>query len=348
MNITNIRYFTNYYYDTIFYEYLASLQKHTITSPSQDNNYIWTIQEQSINFHAQYKADEDNIVPMDIDVCKSEPSTIIVDGLNFFCAMNKVINVNPSKLGYMDIDRLSESHQFDCQAECRRAFAHAKDFFADVFPFGSKIKMVFKQFLFGKEWDQFMDEFSMMFFNDTNHRYTMYIALPADKHDTECDDRLVSQLALSKQAKVLTNDKYRSMQRHWHKKSKYIGFKKDRFRFKSANKARRMRYNAITKLERIGFDFDVQADITSDVSALIMRSQFNRSFLSKRESPKAMDILSKRVSQTGASDTPSKRVSQTGASDTLSKRVSQTGAMDTLSKRVSQTGAMDTVKTYLI
>nr|AEX62315.1 hypothetical protein mv_L110 [Moumouvirus Monve] len=164
----------------------------------------------------------ERFIPIDLELSQAE-NHVVVDGLNFFASILSTATENQSDLGFMDVDRNAQRHQFDSIEEMDRVFEVTKNFFDVAVPHGAKIHFVVKRFGSRSTWKTFKQTFTTTFLNRSamnNHVYTLYVAKGNNRHDGEADDRLVVKLALQltesgNNVCVASNDYYRSMSQHW-------------------------------------------------------------------------------------------------------------------------------------
>lgn len=175
--------------------------------------------------------------PMDIEYTAihvaptSNNIHVVVDGLNFWCRMTEFLNSRWEEFCFMNVDRVSAQHQFDCECEITRAFEQTIIFFRKVVPAGAKIHIVVKPFGSDWLWASFLRLFNEMFMiPGIGHIYRLYSSIAATCNnycDKECDDRLVLKLAAllqrnkNNRVNILSRDQYRSIQQHWDLPSYY-------------------------------------------------------------------------------------------------------------------------------
>jgi len=160
---------------------------------------------------------------------------VYVDALNFFAAILRVHNSKPEEMGFMDLDRFVETHQFDSETEITRSFEQALKFFDSAVPHGSSIHFVFKKFGNNHIWSEFRNIFAKTFWNSeqpSKHYFDYYVALGTDP---EIDDLATVRLAIERsmmdirnKAHILSNDYYRSMPSKWHIPTQYTLVTRDR------------------------------------------------------------------------------------------------------------------------
>ncbi|AGF84926.1 hypothetical protein QJ854_gp856 [Moumouvirus goulette] len=176
----------------------------------------------------------EKFIPIDLDLSQAE-NHVVVDGLNFFASILSTATENQNELGFMDVDRNAQRHQFDSIVEMERVFTITKNFFDAAVPHGTRIHFVVKRFGSKSTWKTFKQVFTSTFLIRSavnNHHYTLYVAKGNTRHDGEADDRLVVKLALQLAESgdnvcVASNDYYRSMSQHWDLPSYYKVIKDD-------------------------------------------------------------------------------------------------------------------------
>lgn len=152
-------------------------------------------------------------------------SNVMVDGLNFFALLLKVIN-NPINCDIMvDTERNSQMHQFGDIQEIERCFNLIPQFFDTIFNCPSKIFFVMKHISDRKIMSAFVDLYKndlMNLKNGYRHSYNLCVTQQSYRGDGECDDRLTAKLAIfikytyaTEPIYIFTNDKYASMGRRW-------------------------------------------------------------------------------------------------------------------------------------
>uniref|UniRef100_A0A6G6ACE5 Uncharacterized protein n=1 Tax=Borely moumouvirus TaxID=2712067 RepID=A0A6G6ACE5_9VIRU len=164
----------------------------------------------------------ERFVTIDLELAQTD-NHVVVDGLNFFGSILSTATENQADLGFMDVDRNAQRHQFDSVEEMTRVFDITKNFFDVAIPHGTRIHFVMKRFGSSSTWKTFKQLFTSTFLTRSiynNHHYTLYVAKGNTRHDGEADDRLVVKLALQltesgSNVCVASNDYYRSMSQHW-------------------------------------------------------------------------------------------------------------------------------------
>lgn len=241
---------------------------------SQQNLIVQT------NFSSDPDAQAISLRPIKVTPPKNR-NHYVVDALNFFSAILTPLSRKQADFGFMDVDRKVDKHQFDCEIEQKRAFEHAEDFFKKAVPIGSSIHFVFKQFYYGKKWNEFTQCFADFFMDNNNphdHYYYFYVAKAESPNDGECDDRLTVRLALELKCNnlnrvfVVSNDNYQSMSSHWNEQSSYFKYCSNNI---SNNKnhyviKKKFPISSVYNLDKIKFSFWAEKDLFSEVATLKM------------------------------------------------------------------------------